>query len=162
MNKKYRITEYFSTFAMVALAAVMLGSLSACVKNKQVVGYTFDPLKVKDLRPGVTSKDDTIVLLGSPSSLSNYGDETWYYINFETERAAFFSPEVVDQKILAITFDTNNIITDLGTYTEKDQQPVIFSEEVTPTHGNSFTVLQQLLGNVGRFNPEGKATADPE
>jgi hypothetical protein len=36
-----------------------------------------------------------------------------------------------------------------------DAVPVAVASRTTPTPGNEASFLQQLLGNVGRFNPGG-------
>ena len=36
--------------------------------------------------------------------------------------------------------------------TEKDQNSVEHNQEKTPTAGQEIGILQQLLGNIGRFN----------
>jgi outer membrane protein assembly factor BamE (lipoprotein component of BamABCDE complex) len=98
-------------------------------------------------------------LLGSPSSVSAFQDRTWYYISRRTEQTAFFDPEVVEQEVLAVNFDSQNIVQDMKVYGLENGRLVQMVDRVTPTHGNDLTLVQQILGNLGRFNnPDKKST----
>ena len=68
-----------------------------------------------------------------------------------TERTAFFEPELLERKIVALVFDDRGVVEDIVTYTENDKQEVELVSRVTPTAGNELSIIQQLFGNVGRF-----------
>jgi outer membrane protein assembly factor BamE (lipoprotein component of BamABCDE complex) len=95
-------------------------------------------------------------LLGSPSTISSFQDRTWYYISRRTEQTAFLDPKVVDQEVLAITFTDQNIVEDMKVYGLENGRMVAMNDQVTPTYGNNLTLVQQLLGNLGRFNNPNK------
>ena len=40
-------------------------------------------------------------------------------------------------------------------YGQEDGRTIAYVDRTTPTEGNELTLIQQLLGNLGRFNPEG-------
>lgn len=56
--------------------------VSACVYQQQ--GNRFDPAKVAELQPGVSTQQDAIDKLGPPSAVSNYPDGSrllqWQYV----------------------------------------------------------------------------------
>jgi outer membrane protein assembly factor BamE (lipoprotein component of BamABCDE complex) len=64
---------------------------------------------------------------------------------------------VVNQDIVAIVFD------DVGTVSRVDRHGLDRAQEVslvdreTPTAGSELTVLEQFIGNIGRFNPPADA-----
>lgn len=105
--------------------------------------------------PGTSTNKDVLELLGSPSSYSSFGEETWYYISTRREYLAFLKPEVIDQGAVAVTFDPNGTVTAVKQFTKEDQGDIAVSTDKTPTEGNSITIWQQLLGNLGRFNTAG-------
>ena len=49
-------------------------------------------------------------------------------------------------------FNDKNTVTKITTLTEEDQNTVEHNQEKTPTAGQEIGILQQLLGNIGRFN----------
>ncbi len=69
-----------------------------------------------------------------------------------TEKTAFFKPELIERKIVAIVFDSSGVVEDIVTYSENDKKEVDLVARVTPTAGNELSIIQQLFGNVGRFS----------
>ncbi|HEX6120460.1 MAG TPA: outer membrane protein assembly factor BamE, partial [Dongiaceae bacterium] len=112
-----------------------------------------DEDQVVQINPGVDDKNRVAELIGTPSAISTFNDKTWYYISKRTETTAFFDPEVTDQEVLAINFDDNGIVQDMKVYGQEDGRQIAYVDRTTPTEGNSLTIIQQLLGNLGRFNP---------
>jgi len=142
-------------FLVAFMAAI---SLCACVKNTQLVGYTFKSEKLGQIHPGETSQDYIKNTLGTPSVVSNYGENVWYYIGAEYETLAFFTPKIKSQKIVAISFDKDNRVASVKEYSAKDAKDIKIVSEITKTEGRDVGVLGELVGNVGRFNSEpGKA-----
>lgn len=133
------------------VSAVMIVTASACAPNIATRGNLPDPDKLAEIIPGEASRDDVADLLGSPSSAATFGDETWYYIATRVETVAFNEPEVIDQQVVAIKFGEDGLVTAIDTYGLDDARAVEIVERVTPTSGREITILQQLLGNVGRF-----------
>ena len=97
-------------------------------------------------------------MFGSPSSVSTFGNENWYYISERTETTAFYAPEVVDRKVVVISFDDKGVVRDFASLGLEDGRIIELVERKTPTAGNEITFLQQLFGNLGRFEGEGAAT----
>ncbi|HVO03476.1 MAG TPA: outer membrane protein assembly factor BamE [Candidatus Cybelea sp.] len=146
-------------FAAPAASIGALGGLGACAPIIQQEGNVPDTDQVVQINPGVDDKNRVAQLLGSPSSISPFEERTWYYISRRTETTAFFDPKVVEQEVLAISFDSNNIVQDMKVYGLQDGRLVAMNQNVTPTFGNNLTFLQQLAGNLGRFNnPDKKHT----
>ena len=133
------------------VCAVMIVTASACAPNVATRGNLPDPDKLAEIIPGEASRDDVADLLGSPSSAATFGEEVWYYIAARVETVAFSEPEVIDQQVVAIKFGEDGLVTAIDTYGMDDARTVEIVERVTPTSGQDFTILQQLLGNVGRF-----------
>lgn len=110
-------------------------------------------LKAGDVIPGQMSKQDVLRRMGTPSASSQFGQESWYYIATRKETMAFFAPEVVEQEVLRITFKDD--VVDTVEYYDKDQaQDIEISERVTPTSGQEYGLMEQLIGNIGKFNKQ--------
>jgi len=115
-------------------------------------GHEVDPEQVKQIEIGVTTKEQVSKLLGTPSSVSPFGNSTWYYMFEETERRAFFSPSVLKSNITRIEFNDNNQVISIENVSDQDRQAISHNSRQEPTAGHSESVLQQVFGNVGRFN----------
>lgn len=129
-------------------------ALGACAPKIVQHGNVPDEEQVVQINPGQDNKSRVQQLLGSPSTQGTFGEDTWYYVSKRTEQTAFFEPDVVDQGVLAITFDEQGVVNDLKVYDHRDGRLVAMVDRVTPTQGNSMTIVQQLLGNFGRFDPD--------
>lgn len=141
----------FSKLALAAVLPVIMASCSNDVENRGYVTKFSDFSKIK---PGVSTKADIIQELGSPTTTSIFGEETWYYIGKEETKESFFRPETKSYDGYEITFNgdvVKNIV-------KKDQtalRDMDISDDYTKTTGNEITVWQQLFGNLGKFNPAG-------
>ncbi|TDQ80936.1 Beta-barrel assembly machine subunit BamE [Dongia mobilis] len=137
------------------LAAVAFAlALGACAPKIVQHGNVPDEDQVVQIQPGQDNMARVQQLLGSPSTRGTFGEEVWYYVSKRTHQTAFFEPEVVDQGVLAISFDQEGIVNDLKIYDRNDGRLVAMVDRETPTHGNQLTIIQQLLGNFGRFDPD--------
>jgi outer membrane protein assembly factor BamE (lipoprotein component of BamABCDE complex) len=111
-----------------------------------------DGESIKSFEVGVTDRGDIRDALGSPSTQSTFGEETWYYIHNEKEQAAFFEAEIVDQRVVSFVFDEYGTLAQIENFTEADARDIQMVTEETPTEGHSLTFFEQLLGNIGKFN----------
>jgi outer membrane protein assembly factor BamE (lipoprotein component of BamABCDE complex) len=145
---------------IVSLLAV-LATISGCIKTVKMLGYTPESDKFDQLVPGKTRKAVVKRELGSPSSISTYGKDTWYYISTEQESVAFLSPKIKSQKVVAIEFNEDQTIRLISKYDEADARDVKLSNDTTKTEGHDAGALGQLLGNVGRYNSDRRDVASP-
>ena len=126
----------------------------ACAPRVDIRGNLPDPDLIADIEVGHITKPEVAAMISSPSSISPFSSDTWYYVGERTESFAFFESEVKERKILAIRFDQKGVAREVETYGLEDARPIVMVGRVTPTAGKDFTVLRQLFGNIGRF--EGK------
>lgn len=134
---------------ILGLAVLLL----ACQPHVETRGHVTDPNILGKVAVGVQNQDDVRNLLGSPSAVSTFGSDVWYYINERTESVAFFKPKVLERQIVAISFTNgdNKIIEKITHYDVSDARDIDVVDRQTPTAGNEKTLLQELFGNVGRF-----------
>lgn len=137
-----------------ALAVVLLLAAAACAPRQDYRGAAIDEDKIKLVQVGQSTEAQVGALLGSPSTISTFPDwgVTYYYISSETETVAFLAPELIEQQVLAISFDKDNRVKEVKRYGLKDGKQIAFIDRETPTRGKEMTVLEQLFGNLGRFN----------
>jgi outer membrane protein assembly factor BamE (lipoprotein component of BamABCDE complex) len=151
-----------STPRTLLLLALLGASLVACAPRQDYRGAQIDEDRLKEVRVGVSTEPQVGAALGSPSTTSTFPQwgTTWYYISSETEAVAFLAPEVIDQQVLAISFDKEGKVREIKRYGLKDGRQVAFVDRETPTKGKDITVLEQLLGNFGRFNSQNTGRAN--
>jgi outer membrane protein assembly factor BamE (lipoprotein component of BamABCDE complex) len=140
-----------------AVLGAALLALACCNNPIDQRGNLPDPDKLAQIKPGTTDKATVTQLLGSPSSIAAFDSNTWYYISQKTRPVAFFKPDRVDQEVVAIDFDDNGVVRDLRHKTMADGATIEPNPKATPAPGREFSVLEQLLGNLGRFSGKPKA-----
>ena len=130
--------------------------LASCSPITDLRGHSEEQADYSQIVPGQTTSEDVRALLGSPSAQSSFGDKTWYYITNKKETRGMLAPKVVDQQVTAIRFDENDTVAEIGKVDKEAAKPVEYVERTTPTEGRSMTIMEQLLGNFGRFNAPGR------
>lgn len=129
--------------------------LSACTPSTATRGNYLEAEDIQSIQPMASTDYDVLNLLGTPTAKAVFDDKTWYYVGLKTEQTSFLDPKVIDRQIYRITFDESGFVKTVEQVTE-DPVKVPLSDRITPTSGHDLTVLQQILGNVGRFNTEQK------
>jgi outer membrane protein assembly factor BamE (lipoprotein component of BamABCDE complex) len=138
--------------AVGSLAVVCLGiGAAACSPRIDNHGNKLDAERLAEVIPGTHTRDDVARLFGSPSSVSLFDGEIWYYVGDRTETFAFFEPDVTERQVVVVRFTGQGVVDDMEVFGLDRSRSVDVVERETPTAGNELTVLQQLLGNVGRF-----------
>jgi outer membrane protein assembly factor BamE (lipoprotein component of BamABCDE complex) len=145
-----------SRTAFLALSAcflipVAVGGLSACAPIASYSGFQAIESDPKDVKVGTDTKSTVRGRLGSPSATGAFDQNTWFYMNQLKSRVAFKKPEVIARNVTAISFNKDSeLVESVNSYTLKDGKVIAFNGRETPTRGRELTVLEQILGNVGR------------
>lgn len=133
-----------------ALLAASL--MAACTPTVEQHGQRLDPELLAAIRPGVSSQEEVARLLGSPSASGTFDDRTWYYVTQRVEKHSFFQNRLAEQRVIAIRFDERGIVQTIEERGLEQARAVEPAAEKTPTRGSELTLVQQLIGNIGRFN----------
>jgi len=141
----------------LALAALVL---TACETNPEIRGFAPAPGAVDKLEIGTQSREDVQRLIGSPSAVATFNPNVWYYITEKQEWWGPSKPWIVDQAVIQITFNEGGRVTTIKYYDKSDAQNITMVARITPTSGKELTVLEQILGNVGKFSP-GQRNTNP-
>lgn len=142
MTLKVFVTKFSLLFLLI---------LSGCA-TINTRGHEVDPDQLKKIKIDVTTKQQVAELLGTPATVSPFNNNTWFYMFDLTSTRAFLSPVILKSNITRIEFDDKGTVKGLTSLTEVDRQVVSYVNRSTPTAGHEFGVLEQIFGNVGRFN----------
>ena len=137
------------------LAGLLAASCTPTIDNR---GYVPDPQALERVRPGGQTRGDVADILGTPSSVTPFADDTWIYIQRKTSTVAFFEPRVLEQNVVVVAFDDAELVSDVRRYTLEDGKLIDPVSRKTPAPGKELTFLEQLVGNVGRFGAPGGNT----
>lgn len=138
--------------ALVLAMLITVGTATACAPRVDTRGNAVHIDDIASIEPTVHTRDHVLNKLGSPSSLTAFGDDTWYYISERTETLAFLAPEIIERQVVVIKFDEHGVVTTVDVYDKDSAEEVEPVDRKTPTAGNQLNVIEQLLSNIGRFN----------
>ncbi|MDP1631568.1 MAG: outer membrane protein assembly factor BamE [Caulobacter sp.] len=141
----------FRKAALAASAAIVLVTTGACMPMTNYSGFQAIEVSPAEMKVGQDTKSTVMGKLGSPSATSTFDPNIWFYMSQITDRVAFYKPRVAQRSIYAIAFDkeTEQVLS-VNSYTLRDGKVIAFNGRETPTRGRELTILEQLLGNVGR------------
>lgn len=144
-----RRTAPLALVGALALSAIALGGCDNTVDQR---GFAATPGSVEKLEVGAQSREDVVRLIGSPSAVATFNPNVWYYISETQEYWAYTKPRITWQKVMQITFNDSGRIEGIKNYDLKDGREIEMVQRTTPTSGKGLTILEQVLGNVGRFS----------
>jgi outer membrane protein assembly factor BamE (lipoprotein component of BamABCDE complex) len=136
------------TIALAASAGAAV--LAGCSPITQVQGYQVIDEQPATAKVGEDSMQTVRTRFGTPSLVSTFEPNVWYYVNQVNDTFGFYRPHVRNRQIVAITFDkgTQKVST-VNTYTEKDGHVIAYNGRETPTRGRELSVVEQILGTIG-------------
>lgn len=144
-----------------ALLLPALVGVAGCDAQFYQRGFVATPGSVEKLEVGTQSREDVVRLIGTPSAVSTFNPNVWYFISETQEAFAFLKPEITEQKVIQITFNESGRISAIKNYDLAEARDIVMVQRTTPTSGKELTVLEQILGNVGKFNPASKQAGNP-
>ncbi len=142
------------TITRLFAVAMLAGLTSACIQGEEFQrGYVLDEQALAKVQPGM-SAEQVLETLGTPSTVSTVGNQSWYYISqVSRQRFAFQKQEVVDQRVTAVYFTPNLRVERTALYGIEDGVIFDFISRKTPTSGEEQSFLGQLFRGVTSFNP---------
>ncbi|GAO97879.1 outer membrane protein assembly factor BamE [Caedimonas varicaedens] len=141
MNKKLYPRLFFSLMALLVV--------SGCTARIDHRGKLPDPEQIAKIKPGVQDKEEVLRLIGSPSTIAVFDENTWVYNYKVTESVSFFTPQETAQKLYLIRFDAQGKVREVR---EEDGHghDIVPVRRVTPNPGDDRTFLQSIFGNFGK------------
>lgn len=123
--------------------------------GRQTRGNMIDDVDYAQLVPGSTSRADVTSLIGTPTTKATFDDNTWIYIGEITQPVIAGFPAIDRQQVVVLNFDQGGTLQSVRKLTGKQAVRVAMETRTTPSPGSEASILQQIIGNVGRYNPAG-------
>ena len=147
--------NYNPSKLLIFLSVIAL--LASCTPKIDIRGNLPDPELLSEIIQGDHSREEVEEILGTPSTITMFDQETWIYISERTETMAFFEPVVKERKVLVLNFDKKGIVSKIETLNVENGKKIQPIGRKTATSGNEFGFFKQIFGNMGRFNtPDAK------
>jgi len=139
-------------FTSLIIAASLAAAAGACAPVVATQGFQAVDAKPQDVEVGVDTRETVLAKLGTPSTTSTFeSDNVWYYLTQTTQRYTYNKPQVSQRTVTEITFaESGDKVANVRTLGLEDGRQIAMERRETPTRGRQLTILEQLLGNVGR------------
>lgn len=124
--------------------------VSACTPVTSFQGFQAIDAKPQDVQIGVDTRDSVRAKLGTPSVVSTFDPDVWYYISQVTENQSFYRQQLIRRDVVAISFNKGGeTVAKVDDLTLKDGRVIAFDGHITPTRGRELTIIEQLIGSIG-------------
>lgn len=140
--------------ALLLGAALILLAATGCDPKSATRGSIPTEDQISLVVPGVHGREDVRSAMGSPSVISTFDENTWYYIGRRTEQYAFFKRKTIEQQILIVRYGDDGRVDTISRLDESDGREIDLVKRETPSAGRKLGLFEQLFGNIGRFSGE--------
>lgn len=138
-------------FVICIFSIFALFSLSGC-QTIETRGQVIDDSALIQLESKKLSKMQVVDLIGTPTMIPEYSQNTWYYVERVMSQRAWFNLKIVKQKIIKITFNNQDLMQEVIVLSDSHRQDIEIVHEYTKTYGTELNGLQKFVKNLGRFN----------
>jgi outer membrane protein assembly factor BamE (lipoprotein component of BamABCDE complex) len=144
---------------LMLVSCLLLSSCAWLMPPPQLRGNKVDAESMQQLTPGTSTKADVSAIIGSPTARDTFDDNTWLYISELTQQRIGRTLGELEQNVVVLNFDDKGVLKTIDKLDKDNALPVTVATRTTPSPGTEASFMQQLLGNIGRFNPAGAPTA---
>ena len=137
---------------MLALALVM-ATLAACGGQYRNHGYMPLAEDVDAVIVGVDTRDSIIEVMGVPTTGGVLTEEAMYYVRSRVHHKGYVKPNEIQRDVLVLSFDKNQILRNVERFGIEKGKLIRLEHRVTEAPGGDRSVLQQIIGSIGGFNP---------
>jgi len=81
----------------ILVLSVLSFATVACQARIDTHGFMPDRTLIDQIEAGKQNRQTVAQILGSPSTISTFDANIWYYITQQTKNYAFFKPEIIDR-----------------------------------------------------------------
>ena len=136
----------------LALVLVM-ATLAACGGQYRNHGYMPLAEDVDALIVGVDTRDRIIEVMGVPTTGGVLTEEAMYYVRSRVHHKGYVKPNEIQRDVLVLSFDKNQILRNVERFGIEKGKLIRLEHRVTEAPGGDRSVLQQIIGSIGGFNP---------
>ncbi|MCX8500142.1 MAG: outer membrane protein assembly factor BamE [Alphaproteobacteria bacterium] len=144
------MNRQIGTYCVIALLTSLL--LVGCSPRVDERGIKLDAESLAAVKVGQT-RSEVVKILGNPSTISTFNEQNWYYLSRRTVTWAFLPAHATDQNVVVVSFDRAGLVSKV-TQREGFAENLAVSptRRITPSKGHSYGLVEDFLGNLGRFN----------
>ena len=134
-----------------AVAGLAILAMTGCTALYRNHGYAPSDEDLTEVIVGVDTRDSVAESVGTPGATGVLNESGYYYVQSRVRHFAYRRPEVIDRQVVAISFDSRGVVSNVERYTLQDGRVVPLVRRVSSSNVADKSFLRQLFGNLGRF-----------
>lgn len=134
-----------------SIAVLCILALSACAPQFRNHGYVPTESDLAQVTVGVDTRASVEELIGAPATSGLMTESAAYYVQSRVSTFAWRAPEVIEREVLAISYDSTGVVTNIERFGLEDGQVVPISRRITGTSGTNESIIRRLIGSIGGF-----------
>jgi outer membrane protein assembly factor BamE (lipoprotein component of BamABCDE complex) len=128
--------------------------ISGCASNTNRGQYVEDA-KVARIKISKTTKEDLVENCGTPSFVSEFNKNKWYYVSRANKSNFLNRPKTLSQRVLIVEFDNNNLVSYFEIQDNKNVN-ITLSGDKTLVAGTEKGLVSSYFSNIGKFSKSDK------
>lgn len=134
----------------VLCGLALLGSVG-CTPTERTHGHVWRGVTPDELVIGADTRESVLRKAGGPSVVGLSEGKPWIYISQRVRSRSAQTPVVGSRQVVVVKFSATGTVSSVEQYALADGRVVALTDRETPAGESDLNIVQQLLGNIGRF-----------
>ena len=124
-----------------------------CSSNKVSINHGFISLQAKyeKIKINKTNKNDIVKIIGPPSSISNFDENKWFYIQTRKENQSLFKlgiKKIQKNDVLVVSFSNKGILNDKKILNLNDMNNIKYVKNITEKEFKQNNTVYKILSSL--------------
>ena len=146
IQKAHSLESKKLIYLRVSVFILLASVLFSCTTNIKNHGYIPSKSDLENLVLGKDTKQSVSKKIGLPATAGLEG--AYYYVRSTFNAPGFRSPQLVDRKVIVLSFDQRSKLKNIETFNVDNGNFVRLDYRVTETGLDNKNMLQQIIGSI--------------
>ena len=146
IQKAYSLESIKLIYPRACIVILLASFLLSCTTNIKNHGYIPSKSELETLVIGKDSKQSVSKKIGLPATAGLEG--AYYYIRTTFNAPGFKPAQIVDRKVVVLSFDPRSKLKNIETFSLDNGNFVRLDYRVTETALDNKNILQQIMGSI--------------
>ena len=133
-------------YLRVLVCSLLISLFISCTTNIKNYGYIPTKSELDTLVIGKDSKESVSKKIGLPATTGLEG--AYYYVRSTFNAPGFTSAQLVDRKVVVLSFDQRSKLKNIETFSVDNGNFVRLDYRITETGLDNKNMLQQIIGSI--------------
>ena len=146
IQKAYSLESKKLIYLRALIVILLAGFVISCTSNIKNYGYIPSKSELENLVIGKDTEKSVSKKIGLPATAGLEG--SYYYVRSTFNAPGFKSAELIDRKVVVLSFDQRRKLKNIETFNVDNGSFVRLDYRVTETGLDNKNILQQIVGSI--------------